>query len=415
MSGSVYKYTSLGVVIVIGILWVFVPVAHKDKKVAPPAQSDVMMPTVHTESHAAPVVEATPRPKPTPTPEIEIKPRIVEVEKPQGPMYVETVSIPEPPKSNLEAPSVTQEKPLAPYGRMLRCSTVNALVSSDRDDAPILGVVDEDFVWNQKNVIPRCSEVQGRTQLDYAKGSIGARGVWTIVIHDERYPGWCPQMVVTAEALDSENDPNFKSYEILNGSPGLHGMVIRADAWDDVKLFIATALSGAAGAIQPTTTTIFGTVAANPSGRGVGGASGALVTPLAQGAQAVLNQYAQTIQDAIKRDGIYVIVPPKKTFMLHILQDLYAPHLAGGDAERRQVLKRHLRDRKDEEEETSPRDVREAKEATASQDPLGSIQNAIPQSSPSADVHAAQAESDARRKAFESQVNAIKASEPTRP
>ncbi len=76
-----------------------------------------------------------------------------------------------------------------------------------------------------------------------------------------------------------------------------------------MKLFAATFLSGAAGALIEKETTLLGSI----DSRSLNNA------PL-KGAQDILKVYAQRIQDTIARDGFYVRVPSGKQFYLYVLQ-----------------------------------------------------------------------------------------------
>src|SRR5208283_1184448 len=64
------------------------------------------------------------------------------------------------PKNSLEAGSPAQPRDWsesAPYGRMLKCHMVNTVTSSNLE-TPVIGLVDEDFWWGHKLLIPANSE-----------------------------------------------------------------------------------------------------------------------------------------------------------------------------------------------------------------------------------------------------------------
>ncbi|MEI6196490.1 MAG: hypothetical protein WCS42_19390, partial [Verrucomicrobiota bacterium] len=96
-----------------------------------------------------------------------------------------------------------------------------------------------------------------------------------------------------------------------DGSAGLRGELIKSDNLAEIKMFAATFLSGAAGALTEKKETIFGPVN-SPSLNNA---------PLA-GAQDVLKIYAQQISDSIQKDGFYIRVPSGKQFYLYVLQTL---------------------------------------------------------------------------------------------
>ena len=99
------------------------------------------------------------------------------------------------------------------------------------------------------------------------------------------------------------------TWGITDGSAGLRGKLLKTDNLAEIKLFVASLLSGAASAFTETRTSAFGTFAI-PS----------LQNAPLMGAQSVLDRYAQQILQTIERDGFYVRVPAGKQFYLYITQ-----------------------------------------------------------------------------------------------
>lgn len=87
--------------------------------------------------------------------------------------------------------------------------------------------------------------------------------------------------------------------------------MLKSDDLAEIKLFVATFLSGAASGLTQTQQTIFGTQTV-PSFQNA---------PI-QGAQQVLNTYAQQILATIERDGFYVRVAAGKQFYLYVTQTI---------------------------------------------------------------------------------------------
>src|SRR5438034_4953483 len=106
-----------------------------------------------------------------------------------------------------------------------------------------------------------------------------------------------------------EQDADTGTWEITDGSAGLRGKLLKTDNLAEVKLFVASLLSGADSAFTETRTSAFGTFAV-PS----------LQNAPLMGAQSVLDRYAQQILQTIERDGFYVRVPAGKQFYLYITQ-----------------------------------------------------------------------------------------------
>ncbi|HUJ73151.1 MAG TPA: TrbI/VirB10 family protein, partial [Verrucomicrobiae bacterium] len=130
------------------------------------------------------------------------------------------------------------------------------------------------------------------------------------------------ELRIKAIALDREFSGDQEGWGITDGSAGLRGQIIKSDNMAEIKLFAATFLSGAAGALTEKQQTVFGPVT-SPS----------LNNAPFEGAQKVLSEYAQRIYDAIQQDGFYVRVPSGKQFYLYVLQTIdRADAVLGGSA-----------------------------------------------------------------------------------
>jgi hypothetical protein len=194
----------------------------------------------------------------------------------------------------------------APFGRLIRCETV-ITVDSASIQTPIIGLVTENIYHAGKLVIAAGTEVHGTAQTDHQRERIASGSSWRLVwSHGE-------EMQIKAIALDREfeNSTNLTGWSLTDGSAGLRGQLLKSDNLAEIKLFAATFLSGAAGALTEKKETIFGPIN-SPSLNNA---------PLA-GAQDVLKTYAQQILDSIQRDGFYVRVPSGKQFYLYILQTI---------------------------------------------------------------------------------------------
>jgi len=153
---------------------------------------------------------------------------------------------------------------------------------------------------------------------DHARERIASGGSWTLVWQTGE------EMQLKAIALDREfaSSTNQSGWGITDGSAGLRGQLIKSDSLAEIKLFAATFLSGAAGALTEKQPTLLGPVN-SPSLNNA---------PLI-GAQDVLKTYAQQIADSIQRDGFHVRVPSGKQFYLYVLQTIdRADALPGGSA-----------------------------------------------------------------------------------
>jgi hypothetical protein len=190
----------------------------------------------------------------------------------------------------------------APYGRLVPCELV-ITVDSSSIQTPIIGLVTEDIFHHGELIIPAGTEVHGIAQVDRARERIASNGRWTLVWQNGQ------ELNVSGLALDHERDPDTGTWGITDGSAGLRGRLLKTDNLAEVKLFIASLLSGAAEAFTQRQVSPFGTFAL-PTLQNAG----------LQGAQSVLDRYAQQILQTIERDGFYVRVPAGKQFYLYVTQ-----------------------------------------------------------------------------------------------
>ncbi|MCG3148919.1 MAG: hypothetical protein PCFJNLEI_02371 [Verrucomicrobiae bacterium] len=190
----------------------------------------------------------------------------------------------------------------APYGRLISCETV-ITVDSASIQTPIVGLITENVYHHGKVVIPAGTEVHGTAQTDHHRERIASGGSWTLVWQTGE------ELRIKAVALDREFSGDQEGWGVTDGSAGLRGQIIKSDDMAEIKLFAATFLSGAAGALTEKQQTIFGPVS-SPS----------LNNAPFEGAQKVLSVYAQRIYEAIQRDGFYVRVPSGKQFYLYVQQ-----------------------------------------------------------------------------------------------
>lgn len=233
--------------------------------------------------------------------------------KSEPPIAVETpkkeAKKPELPPISLfaDTPS-TEPKPLskyyAPYGRLIPCELV-ITIDSSTIRTPIVGLITEDIYHAGRLIIPAGTEVHGVAQVDRARERIASGKQWTLVWQNGQ------ELPISGIALDREKNPDADGWGITDGSAGLRGRLIKSDNLAEIKLFAASFLSGAAGALTERDQTIFGPIA-SPS----------LQNAPLKGAQDVLAVYAKQILDSIQRDGFYVRVSSGKQFYLYVTQTI---------------------------------------------------------------------------------------------
>ena len=244
-----------------------------------------------------PPKEQAPKPaKPTePTPK-------TKQPKPKGKITIPPISL------FAEAPNPTEKKPLesqyAPFGRLIRCQLIITVDSSSLT-TPIIGLVTNDIYHQNELIIPAGTEVHGNAQSDRSRERITSNGSWTLVWQNGN------ELKISGLALDREKNPDGNGWAITDGSAGLRGKLLKTDDLAEIKLFAATLLSGAAGALTEQEQTIFG-----------GQSAQTLNNAPFEGAQTVLSTYATQIFNTIQRDGYYIRVPAGKQFYLYVTETL---------------------------------------------------------------------------------------------
>lgn len=212
---------------------------------------------------------------------------------------------PEPLPAALRAPS-------APFGRLIPCETVVAL-ESNRLETPVIGLVTEDVWHDGRLVIPAGAEVHARAALDRTRERLAVPGPWKIVWRTPDADNGT-ELSVDGLALDRELGATGE-WGPNDGSAGLRGQVVKTDDARELKLFAATFLTAATAALQDTrlTTGLLG--------------EASLPTATARnatlaGTGAVLREYAQSMREAVARDGFFLRVPAGKPFYLYVTQTL---------------------------------------------------------------------------------------------
>jgi len=207
-----------------------------------------------------------------------------------------------------DPPSAEEKQPLskdyAPYGRLIPCELI-VTVDSSSIQTPIVGLVTENIYFGGRLLIPAGTEIHGKAQTDRVRERIASSGGWTFVWQDGR------ELRVSGLALDREFDADGAGWGITDGSAGLRGRVLKTDDMAEIKLFAASFLSGAASAFTENQQTALGTEVL-PTAQNAG----------LEGAQAVIQAYAQQIYDSIQRDGFYVRVAAGKQFYVYLTQTL---------------------------------------------------------------------------------------------
>lgn len=266
-----------------------------------------------------PFYPPTPKPEQSPTSQTNAAPKVLSEHQPRettlaSPAPLAPISLFGDATAGVAEPKSVSSI-YAPFGRLISCETV-VTVDSASIQTPIVGLVTENVYHAGKLVIPAGTEVHGTAATDRQRERISSGNSWTLVWQTGE------ELHLNALALDREFSGDQEGWGITDGSAGLRGRIIKSDNMADIKLFAATFLSGAAGALTEKQQTVFGPIN-SPS----------LANAPFEGAQKVLSVYAERIYDAIKKDGFYVRVPSGKQFYLYVLQTIdRADAAVGGSA-----------------------------------------------------------------------------------
>lgn len=239
--------------------------------------------------------------------------------------------------AEVESDRAKLEDDFAPYGRLIKCKLVFT-VDSVNLSTPIVGLVMEDVWWNGKLIIPAATEVFSKAAPKYAAERIGDEGKWTFVLpkQADRING--RELVLRGFALDRsevevETKGRVRTWSLSDGAAGLHGFVVDEMNEDKVKLFIATAISGAVQSVASGLQT-------QESIPGIGGALGltqakatlknSAISGVGGATKASLDLLSKQIMDEIEQHGSYIRVPAGTEFYVFVDQTIDPQQAAVG-------------------------------------------------------------------------------------
>ena len=223
-----------------------------------------------------------------------LKPPPVFATNPPKPSVILSIDVPLSAETNL-VPGM-----FAPAGSQLICQLVNT-VESIRIETPVIGLVIRDLTVAQQVIVPAGTRVLGKAQVDRVRDRLSANGSWTLVFPDGK------ELLVDGLALHREEIVPGEKWGLEDGSAGFKGQVVKSSSLDEIKLFAAAFLSGVSKGFQETDASIYG-----PRVRR------SMQNAALAGSSAVLDDYARSIAESIKRDGIFVRVPGGAEFTLYL-------------------------------------------------------------------------------------------------
>jgi type F conjugative transfer system protein TrbI len=273
------------------------------------------------------VIDGAPQPEATPPP------------APGAPNPSPTVSADE-----LAVQQLSRREPIrqfsdhsAAYGRLIKAKLINTVDSSSAA-TPIIALVQEDIWWNGNKIIPINSEIHGTSQPDVIRDRIAGNDEYVIVLRGDGYYENGTELIVKGKILDRDDaDAADHMWGITDGSYGMKGEIKQSASDKEMQLFVATFLSTAAQGLQTTTNNGFYGTQVAPTAHNA----------LLAGTSGVLNQYAEQMLQAIKKDTEFVRVAGGHPFYLYVTESLDPEDNRVGASE--QAWFKRKRAREDEE------------------------------------------------------------------
>ncbi|MCB1237175.1 MAG: hypothetical protein KDM91_19065 [Verrucomicrobiae bacterium] len=241
-------------------------------------------------------------PPPDPIEKIEAKPRDETPERKQLPELVHL-------QKTLE-PRFLPEEPriFGPRGLLIRAALV-LTVDSSTIETPVLGLVIEDVYWNGELLVPAGTQVFAKATPGKTRDRIEVRGQFTFVWGDGR------EYKINGIALDHETEEDG-TFSITDGSAGIRGEVLKTDEYAELKLLVASVVSGLGRSSQETYRTVLGEEAVNSASNAV-----------LEGVSEASDRYAELLLSRIEEDLTFVRVAAGTTFYV-FTEDVFEPDLA---------------------------------------------------------------------------------------
>lgn len=246
--------------------------------------------------------------KPEPPTLVREKEKPVEKAAPKSPTFPELVQVRA--SESLKPFHVEPPKVFAPRGTLIRAALVITL-ESNAIGTPVLAMVTEDVYFQGNLIVPAGTQVQAASAGGISakfRDRIDIRGSFTFVWADGS------EYVINGIALDHEPLADG-TFALTDGSPGIHGRIIKTDDYAELKLMVSEALQGYAKTQQSSFNSIYGIVPENTTenarlGAGIGGAAA----------------YSNILVKKMEKDTEYVQVPAGTSFYIYTL-DVFEPEL----------------------------------------------------------------------------------------
>lgn len=196
----------------------------------------------------------------------------------------------------------------APRGLLIKAALVITVDSSSLQ-TPVLALVTEDVYFKGRLIVPAGTQVLAQAAQGRSRDRIEVKGAYTFIWADGR------EYRINGIALDHERLPDG-TYGITDGSAGIRGQIIKADAYAELKILVAEALQGIMNNQQDQFQSIYGLAPQNNSRNAA----------LGGGSQAA-SAYSQMLTEKLGQDMDFVRIAAGTQFYIFTL-DVFEPDLA---------------------------------------------------------------------------------------
>lgn len=212
-------------------------------------------------------------------------------------------------KKDLTEPFVAKPPAFfAPRGILIKAALVITVDSSSLQ-TPVLALVTEDVYFKGRLIVPAGTQVLAQATQGRSRDRIEVKGAFTFIWADGR------EYRINGVALDHERLPDG-TYGITDGSAGIRGQIIKADAYAELKILVAEALQGIMNNQQDQFQSIYGLAPQNTNRNAA----------LGGGSQAA-SAYSQMLTEKLGQDMDFVRVAAGTQFYIFTL-DVFEPDLA---------------------------------------------------------------------------------------
>lgn len=223
-----------------------------------------------------------------------------------------------------------------PIGEMVKCRLVMAVSSEGQGqnggsngETPVIGMVEEDKYFNGQLLVPRGTKVHGTVggligPPKNLRLRTGQR--WTLVFPQFGNVRNGSEITIRGIALHRSETGTPGSWAIADGDGGLRGLALYDPTADRIQAALATFLAAGVSGLQNVTSVANGLggssreVSSTPRNAALGGVSAVAAGEVAR------------IQEEIRQNSVFLLVPSGTTFYLYLQQTVDIRNARVGDS-----------------------------------------------------------------------------------